>query len=968
MSAPANALDEAAFQQIIAQGHVNKTFLIFMPNRSLSKPSNVANEQEDEACALISVKGCIIMTQHISKRLMWLLIALLCMASLPCAAQARAPFLLTEQQGQYALGRALEYLEDPTGALTIADVTSPPYAERFVQSQQEIPNFGYTDSAYWVRLRFRNAAPQITQWWLELGSIIGYVECYRPGAGPLGFEIIRTGDALPFSTREIAYHRLVFALTLPPEADYAVYLRLLSAGGGMVFPFTLWRPENFGLASRTNVLLSGVFYGALLMLAAYNTFLWVALRDAGYFYYVGHLLSIILLFCSMEGIAGQYLWPNAVWWYRFSIPVFSVCAGMIIIKFTMSALETRTRAPRAHAVFVGLLVIWGMLPVLIPFVSFGSFIRLAAMVRLIGTIIQIMVAFQIWRNGYRPARYALCAWLIANLPGLLTILATGWGLAALSTLSTRGPQLRILLMEMMLSLTLADRIRLLREEKETAQMEAIAALQQQDRLAREQNLLLEQQVAARTEQLMNAKDKAEVANLAKSAFLANMSHELRSPLNAILGFAELMLRSKRNDLEQQENLRIITRSGEHLLSLINQVLDLSKIEAGKIALNPRPFDLMRLLDDLEDMFRLKAEEKQLQLIVERGADVPRNIATDELKLRQALINLLNNALKFTAQGGVTVRVTTVAQTENRARLRFEVEDTGAGIPPEEMGKLFEAFEQTSSGLQTQEGTGLGLPISRKFVQLMGGDMDARSQIGVGTTLSFEIEAERLPDDAAAPNAPKTHHVIALDPGQPRYRMLIVDDKPLNRRLLMKLLSPFGFELREAENGAEAMTICDAWKPRLIWMDMRMPVMDGYEATKRIKATTAGQTTAVIAVTASMLEEERAVTLSVGCDDFLRKPFREQEIFDLITKHLGARFVYEDDAPQADATTNPAELPALLAQLPDDLREQLRDAAECCDIALLDRLILDIRAYQPTAADMLMEKARNFQYELIINAL
>ena len=148
----------------------------------------------------------------------------------------------------------------------------------------------------------------------------------------------------------------------------------------------------------------------------------------------------------------------------------------------------------------------------------------------------------------------------------------------------------------------------------------------------------------------------------------------------------------------------------------------------------------------------------------------------------------------------------------------------------------------------------------------------------------------------------------------------------------------------------------------------MPVMDGYEATKRIKATTAGQTTAVIAVTASMLEEERAVTLSVGCDDFLRKPFREQEIFDLITKHLGARFVYEDDAPQADATTNPAELPALLAQLPDDLREQLRDAAECCDIALLDRLILDIRAYQPTAADMLMEKARNFQYEIIINAL
>ncbi|MGL5062311.1 MAG: PAS domain S-box protein, partial [Microcoleus sp.] len=358
--------------------------------------------------------------------------------------------------------------------------------------------------------------------------------------------------------------------------------------------------------------------------------------------------------------------------------------------------------------------------------------------------------------------------------------------------------------------------------------------------------------------MQQAKEAAEAANKAKSTFLANMSHELRSPLNAIIGFAQVAIRSQTLSPENQENVGIILRSGEHLLTLINQVLDLSKIEAGRTTVNEKNFDLYRLLDDLEDMFALKAEDKGLQLEFDRDAEVPHYICTDEVKLRQVLINLLNNAIKFTSEGGVSVRVRGGVgnrQNHNRERaigrylLHFEVADTGAGIAEEELDRLFEAFVQTKTGKDAQEGTGLGLIISREFVQLMGGDIAVSSEVGTGTVFEFDIQVHLV--EAADIETKKTkRQVIALEPNQPRYRLLIVDDKPLNRQLLVKLLNPLGFELREANNGKEAVEIFMDWEPHLIWMDMRMPVMDGYEATKQIKTTTKGQATAIVALTAS----------------------------------------------------------------------------------------------------------------------
>jgi PAS domain S-box-containing protein len=460
-------------------------------------------------------------------------------------------------------------------------------------------------------------------------------------------------------------------------------------------------------------------------------------------------------------------------------------------------------------------------------------------------------------------------------------------------------------------------------------------------------------------------DGIQRADRAKSAFLASISHEIRTPMNAILGFTQLLLRDSSLTAGQRQYLETIGSSGEHLQTLIDDVLEMSKIEAGRVSVQPSAFDLRGLVADLSGMFRLRTETKRLRFEVELDERVPDCVVTDERKLRQILINLLGNAIKFTEQGHVRWRVRVATNDTVASRLLVDVDDSGPGIPVGDRERIFNPFEQAAAGVRAG-GTGLGLAISRQFARLLGGDVTVESEVGRGSCFHVEISLGQGKLDRPRVETP-SRRVIGIKPTAVPFRVLVVDDQPENRKLMSQMLDAVGYHVREANDGAEAVTSFAAWSPHAILMDMLMPRMGGAEAIRQIRAMPAGKIPFILAVSASAFAENRQQALVAGADDFLSKPFREADLLERLRVRLGVEYISVDvPAPRTPgamvvhSSTSPA-----LAELPSSLRDQIHTAAIHADYDRLMALADQLAGLDASSAKILRATIERFDYQKLI---
>ena len=814
------------------------------------------------------------------------------------------PLILSDKTDVYPLGQHLKLLEDKQANLTIKDVRTPIIARSFKPNKKTSPGFGFTTSAYWAKFDLNNRSNQTKRWLFEIAfPLHDEVEVYVFNTnGPLlsrqtPSQQWQTGDSLPFASRPYDNHNFVFPLVLQPQQTVAVYVRLKS-DNSMLLPFTLWSVDSFNATNVRSILGLGLYYGIMLVMMLYNAFVYVSVRDKSYLFYIIYLLFFSLSVLNINGLGMQFLWPNAPWWSNQGFMIFMFQTAFWGVLFSQHFLRLKTQAPLLNHLF-NLMSVLSLLAMMMAIYTYPKYSLYLSVVIAVAFVSLIMTAaIYLFKQNYRPARFFLLAWT-GFLVGVVMRMLFSTGVISGDFIFQHGVQLGSAIEVILLSLALADRINALKEQaRENAEL---------------------------------ARQYAEQANQAKSVFVADVSHEIRTPLNAILGFTQLLDRDPQLGPSQRQKIEIIEKSGAHLLALINNILDISKIESNAMTLQTEDFELVGLVKSIGVMLGVRCDEKHLMWRFVNNAEQTVSVHGDHTKLRQILINLLGNAVKFTQRGSITLVLSNPANNH----YCFEVIDTGIGIELAQQQAIFAAFGQTVQGIKAG-GTGLGLAIASRQVALMGGFLQLSSEPNQGSRFFFTIKLAPAHHDIQT-SQQRARKEFKIAPGI-TINALVVDDLKENRDALCQMLQHIGLSVTETNTGEGALMQLQQMQslPEFVFIDIRMPVMDGVNTMAAIGRLFALQNKkpTCIAVTANAMQQDIDSCLNLGFDHYITKPFRFSTLCDAIVRFMPPALAHQiEQTQQINAGAPSLDLSGF--DMPPKLYRALSEAADVYEVSKLE---------------------------------